>query len=108
MENELVCTLKRLERKSSSYGIDSLEGSNMEVIVQKAQEKLNSDLLLRSYGLAVGEQDGCVVLDGKVDSYYHKQMAQESIRVIIGRTINIKNKIKVIAKCLAERTRQNA
>ena len=49
-----------------------------------------------NYRLDVREADGGLRLSGKVDSYFHKQMAQESLRDLPGIT-QIENLLEVLS-----------
>ena len=49
-----------------------------------------------NYRLDVREADGGLRLSGKVDSYFHKQMAQESLRDLPGVT-QIENLLEVLS-----------
>ena len=45
--------------------------------------------------LTVEVADDMLVLSGSVSSFYHKQMAQELVRTIVGRDVEVINSIAV-------------
>jgi hypothetical protein len=45
--------------------------------------------------LAVEATEDALVLVGSVSSFYHKQMAQELVRTIVGRDVEVINSIAV-------------
>ena len=49
----------------------------------------------RSRDLVVEEGEDALVLRGSVSSFYHKQMAQEVVRAVAGREVDVVNSIDV-------------
>jgi osmotically-inducible protein OsmY len=45
--------------------------------------------------LAVEVVEDALLLSGSVSSFYHKQMAQELVRTIVGRDVEVVNSIEV-------------
>jgi len=50
---------------------------------KRAKAVLGRSRIFDLRALEVGQIDGCVVLRGSVDSFYHKQLAQELIKMAI-------------------------
>ena len=49
----------------------------------RAKAVLGRSRIFDLRALEVGQVDGCVVLRGSVDSFYHKQLAQELVKMAI-------------------------
>ena len=49
----------------------------------RAKAVLGRSRIFDLRALEVGQIDGCVVLRGSVDSFYHKQLAQELVKMAI-------------------------
>jgi osmotically-inducible protein OsmY len=71
-----------------------MDGTDIDAIAKTAEERLRSDGFLRSHKLTVTAEGNFVVIRGRVPSFYHKQMAQETIRGIVGMA-TIKNFVVV-------------
>jgi osmotically-inducible protein OsmY len=48
----------------------------------RAQSALASSPIFVLRELRVQEHDGCLMLSGRVDTFYHKQLAQEVVRAV--------------------------
>jgi BON domain-containing protein len=64
-------------------------------IVEQARARLNSSRIYVLRQLQVLPDGDAVVLRGKVDSYYHKQLAQELVRMAV-EGIEVINDISVV------------
>jgi len=60
-----------------------------------AQSALSESPIFDLRDLLVEEGDEGLVLRGSVASFYHKQMAQELVRAVVGRDIDVVNSIDV-------------
>ena len=60
----------------------------------RAKAVLGRSRIFDLRALEVGQIDGCVVLRGSVDSFYHKQLAQELIKMAI-EGVEVINEIEV-------------
>lgn len=60
-----------------------------------AQSALSESPIFDLRNLVVEEGDDALVLRGSVSSFYHKQMAQEVVRAVAGREIDVVNSIAV-------------
>jgi hypothetical protein len=63
-------------------------------VAARAKEILGSSRIFDLRALDVEQEDECVVLRGSVDSYYHKQLAQELLRTSI-EGVEVVNEIHV-------------
>ena len=54
--------------------------------------------------LAVEVVEDTLVLSGSVSSFYHKQMAQELVRTVVGRDVEVINSIDVRATRVTRRS----
>ena len=61
----------------------------------QAQGALRESPFLALRDLEVHEADGALVLTGSVPSYYYKQLAQETVRPVVGR-LGLVNHICVV------------
>ena len=64
-------------------------------IFDDAQTALKTSPIYALRNLTVEQSDEMLLICGKVDSYYHKQMAQEVVR-LVSRDIHVVNQIDVI------------
>jgi hypothetical protein len=60
-----------------------------------AQSALSDSPIFDLRDLVVEEGDEGLVIRGSVASFYHKQMAQEVVRAVTGRDIDVMNSIDV-------------
>lgn len=60
-----------------------------------AQTALSDSPIFDLRDLVVEEGEDALVLRGTVASYYHKQMAQEVVRAVAGREVDVVNSIAV-------------
>jgi len=60
-----------------------------------AQSALADSPIFDLRAVQVEEGDDALVLRGSVSSFYHKQMAQEVVRAVAGREIDVMNLINV-------------
>jgi len=60
----------------------------------RAKAVLGRSRIFDLRALEVGQIDGCVVLRGSVDSFYHKQLAQELVKMHMG-GVEVINEIDV-------------
>ena len=60
-----------------------------------AQTALSDSPIFDMRMLTVEVADDMLVLSGSVSSFYHKQMAQELVRTIVGRDVEVINSIAV-------------
>jgi osmotically-inducible protein OsmY len=60
-----------------------------------AQSALADSPIFDMRMLAVEVTEDALVLSGSVSSFYHKQMAQELVRTIVGRDVEVINSISV-------------
>ena len=60
----------------------------------QAMSALRANPLLAGRNLRIEQREGCVVLRGMVRSYYQKQMAQETLRQVVGERL-IANELEV-------------
>ncbi len=60
-----------------------------------AQAALADSPIFDLRDLIVDEGDDALVLRGSVASFYHKQMAQEVVRAVAGREVDVVNSIVV-------------
>jgi hypothetical protein len=81
-----VGTLSRL--------VDTLDPRRPQ-ICDLARERLDLVNYPELRGLQIEDHEGCLVLRGRVSSYYLKQLAQESIRSISG-VAEIRNVVEVV------------
>ncbi|HEY1599562.1 MAG TPA: BON domain-containing protein [Pirellulales bacterium] len=64
-------------------------------VLPLAQSALSESPIFDLRDLTVEEGEEALVLRGRVSSYYHKQMAQEIVRAVSGREIDVINSIAV-------------
>jgi hypothetical protein len=64
-------------------------------VLPLAQTALSESPIFDLRDLTVEEGEEALVLRGRVSSYYHKQMAQEVVRAVAGREIDVVNSIAV-------------
>ncbi|HEY4311950.1 MAG TPA: BON domain-containing protein [Pirellulales bacterium] len=60
-----------------------------------AQSALSDSVIFDLRDLVVEEGEDALVLRGSVKSFYHKQMAQELVRAVAGREVDVINSIDV-------------
>jgi len=60
-----------------------------------AQSALSDSPIFDLRAVTVEEGEEALVLRGSVSSYYHKQLAQEVVRAVAGREIDVTNSIAV-------------
>jgi hypothetical protein len=60
-----------------------------------AQSALSESAIFDLRDLVVEQADEALVLRGSVSSYYHKQLAQEVVRAVAGREVDVVNAISV-------------
>lgn len=60
-----------------------------------AQSALADSHIFDLRDLVVEEGEDALVLRGSVSSFYHKQMAQELVRAVAGREVDVVNSIDV-------------
>ncbi len=61
-----------------------------------AQSALSDSPIFDLRDLVVEEGEDALVLRGSVSSFYHKQMAQELVRAVAGREVDVVNSIDVL------------
>ncbi len=61
---------------------------------QRAQTALSTSPIYVLRQLQVEQFDDCLLLSGRVDNYYHKQLAQEVVRAVSG-SMKIVNSVNV-------------
>jgi hypothetical protein len=61
-----------------------------------AQTALSDSPIFDLRDLVVEEGEEALVLRGSVSSFYHKQMAQELVRAVAGREVDVVNSIDVL------------
>ena len=52
--------------------------------IVEAQSALEASPIYDLRGLQVDEHDGTLTISGRVSSFYHKQLAQEIVRIVSG------------------------
>ena len=60
-----------------------------------AQSALSDSAIFDLRDLVVEQGDDALVLRGSVSSFYHKQVAQEVVRAVAGREVDVVNAIAV-------------
>jgi osmotically-inducible protein OsmY len=63
-------------------------------MLEKLNEAIQKSFCIKHAKIKLDYKDGVVILSGKVDSYYQKQMAQEVVRSV-NKKFSIKNDIFV-------------
>ena len=63
-------------------------------VIDRAQSALSNNSIHALRELRVRRDGDCLILSGRVNSYYHKQMAQEVVR-IIAQDMHVVNAIDV-------------
>jgi hypothetical protein len=61
---------------------------------ERAQVALSNSPIHALHELLVEEHDGTLLISGSVDSFYHKQLAQEAVRCVVNGS-SISNTISV-------------
>lgn len=61
----------------------------VDTAAERAQVALSMSPVHALHQLHVEEHDGALLISGSVDSFYHKQLAQEAVRCVVnGSSIN--------------------
>jgi len=68
---------------------------SLSVVRPLAQSALADSAIFDLRDLVVEQEHDALVLRGSVSSYYHKQMAQEVVRAVAGREVDVVNAIEV-------------
>jgi len=61
---------------------------------RRAQSALMSSSVYPLRELIVESQDDAILITGSVNSFYHKQLAQEAVRAVVG-AIDVVNSVQV-------------
>jgi len=67
----------------------------MVPIIEEIKEVLKSDLRTRSLAIEAKQRNFIIILTGKVNSYYHKQVVQTIVLSLIKDTTQLVNDITV-------------
>jgi hypothetical protein len=82
--------------RSSPWGTPLPTNAPNERIAEVALERLRACAPLEAGSLQCEFQKGVLVLWGRVDSFYHKQLAQEAVRNLRGVDVVV-NTVEVVA-----------
>jgi osmotically-inducible protein OsmY len=71
-----------------------LERRAQSALMRRAQSALMSSSVYPLRELIVESQNDAILITGSVNSFYHKQLAQEAVRAVVG-AIDVVNSVQV-------------